>query len=295
MRVSADRFSRRAHEADSSVAGIDLVIADHSVPLVELLGDHLDRLGVCTEGLSDPQRAIALARSRSHNPPDMVLVDLVFPQAVLNGLDIMMAFKKWCPESRLIVYTAARSQEALLFRVAWESISPASAVSKLSPVSTLIGTMSRVTELGRAEVDPLLQALLPHQRSPWRTADGYRRLAPHAGHAKLWKTLLDHRTPPPYKVIADESNLSVNTIRNYRDDLLAELRLHGLDNPTMQEMHEFVHSIRPLLAPILDERLKVESQSRLALVDDIAAAPNSFRPPTVAPVDEKQSPTPKEG
>ncbi len=255
MRDSADRFSRRVRESDPAVAGIDLVIADHSVPLVELLGQHLDQLGVSTVGLSDPLEAIALAHSRSQTPPDIVLVDMLYPQLVLNGLDIMMAFKKWCPESSLVVYTAARSQEAQLFRVAWEAFGPASAVSKLSPVSTLIETMNRVNESGRAEVDPLLQTLLPHQRSPWRTADGYRRLVPHAGHAKLWKTLLDHRTPPAYKVIACEAKLSVNTIRNYRDDLLPELRLHGLDNPTMQEMHEFVHSVRPLLSPVLDERL----------------------------------------
>jgi len=236
------------------MAGIDLVMVDHSVPLVELLGQHLNRLGLTAHGYSDPHEAVDQARARASAPPDIVLVDVEFPGASVNGLDVMMAFKRWCPESRLIVYTAGGSHEEQLLRVAWESIGPASAVCKSSPLGTLMDIIKSVSRLGRAEMDPSLRALLPLQRSPWRTADGYRRLVPHLGHAKLWKTLLDHQTSPSYKVIADESKLSVNTIRNYRDDLLAELRLHGLENPSMRQIHQFAHSVRPLLAPVLDER-----------------------------------------
>ena len=134
------------------MAGVELLLVDPAVPLLELLGQHLDQLGASTDGLSKPSEAISWARERACNPPDMVLVDLEFPLSRLNGLDVMIAFKKWCPESRLIIYTAAGDHERQLFQVAWESICPASAVSKRSPVSKLIETVDNITRTGRADV-----------------------------------------------------------------------------------------------------------------------------------------------
>ncbi len=258
MQKATRRFLGQPADGNAA-AGIDLVIADRSAALVELLGKHLAGLGFVVDATSDPAEAIAFARNRSQNPPDMVLVDLLFPQETSNGLDVLMAFKKWCPESTLVIYTSATHHEAPLLRAAWESIGAMSVLSKLAPVSTLVETVDRILESGLAEVDPQLQALLPAKRSPWRTVDSYRRLVPHAGHAKLWRSLLEHCTAPSYRLIAEGSNLSVNTIRNYRHDLLAELRLHGLDNPTMQEMHEFAHTVRPLLSPVLIDHLADES------------------------------------
>ena len=104
-----------------------------------------------------------------------------------------------------------------------------------------------------ADHDPLLGDT-PSDRSSWRTATSYRQLVRHAGHAKLWRALLAHERPPRYKAIALATGLSVNTIRNYRDDLKSELRRHGVTDPTMREMHRFAHLARPLLEPILHQR-----------------------------------------
>jgi DNA-binding NarL/FixJ family response regulator len=232
----------------------ELVLVDQSPVLTELLGARLTQAGYSTTVAGTPAEAVELARQRATAPPAIVLVELDEGSGKANGLDVMKAFRQWCPETAQIIYTALEP-ESMLLRVAWGAMGPASVISKHSPVSTLIYALDAVRDTGRAAVDPSLLSVFPKQPSPTLSASGYRRLVPHAGHAKLWQALIDEPEPPTYKQIAARTDLSVNTIRNYRDDLLPELREHGLIRPTMQKIHEFAHTVRPLLVPILEERL----------------------------------------
>jgi len=112
---------------------------------------------------------------------------------------------------------------------------------------------------GWAPVDPVLQPLLPSQRSPWRSLDGYGRLVGHAGHAKLWRALIELDEEPSYRELAAHTGLSISAVRNYRSELLDHLALHHLDAPRMREMQRFAKRCRPLLAPHIRVKLGASS------------------------------------
>ena len=93
--------------------------------------------------------------------------------------------------------------------------------------------IEQVVRHGSAPPDPILQPLLPAEKSPWRTLAGFGRLVPHKGHAKLWAAVLACGAQAEYQDLAAHSGLRLNALRNYRAQILPELALHGLDNPPM--------------------------------------------------------------
>ena len=123
------------------------------------------------------------------------------------------------------------------------------------PLGEFTRMLSTLLRDGEAPVDPVIRSMLPTQRSPWRSLDGYRRLVQHAGHAKMWRALIDLDEEPSYRELSATTGLSVNTLRNYRDQVLGELRLHGMDSPTMREMQLFARRCRPFLEPLITQRL----------------------------------------
>lgn len=180
---------------------------------------------------------------------DLALVDLSFRGSQQSGLDVLVRLAERSPSTRLVLFTQGDDSVAELMRIAWEALPLASAISKSFPLGLLLETISRVLADGSSPPDPVLQPLLPAVRSPWRSADAYRRLVHHAGHAKLWRALIDAGADPSYEELHRLSGLKVNTLRNYREQLLPELALHGMANPTMREMQAFALRCRPLLSP----------------------------------------------
>jgi hypothetical protein len=124
------------------------------------------------------------------------------------------------------------------------------------PMAEFVKVIEAVLRRGSAPIDPVIRPRLPAERSTWRSIEGYSRLIPHAGHAKLWRALIELEAEPSYRDLAKASGLSVNTVRNYRDQLLGELRLHGLENPTMRQMQVFAARCRPFLEPLIESRLR---------------------------------------
>jgi DNA-binding NarL/FixJ family response regulator len=186
---------------------------------------------------------------------DVAIVDLSFNRSTLNGVDVLLDLSHRCPGARLVVFTQGDDWVADLLRDAWEALPLATVIGKSMPVNEFVRSIRLVLRDGTAPVDPVIRPLLPEHRSPWRQLSGYRRLVQHAGHAKLWKVLIETDAEPSYRDLAVATGLSVNTVRNYRDQLLGELRLHGLDNPTMRAMQVFARRARPFLQPVLVERL----------------------------------------
>jgi DNA-binding NarL/FixJ family response regulator len=182
---------------------------------------------------------------------DVALVDLSFRGTRQSGLDVLLRLTDIAPTTRLVLFTQGDDAVAQLMRDAWEALPLASAVSKSLPLELLVETIRRVVADGSAPPDPVLQPLLPAVRSPWRNVEGYRRLVHHAGHAKLWRALIDAGADPSYEELHRLSGLKVNTLRNYREQLVPELALHGMANPTMREMQAFAWRCGPLLAPYL--------------------------------------------
>ena len=59
---------------------------------------------------------------------------------------------------------------------------------------------------------------------------------------------------PSYKEISDITGLKLNTVKNYRAQLLPDLKLHGLHEPTLPQMRDFALRCQPFLEPFLETR-----------------------------------------
>ncbi len=105
---------------------------------------------------------------------------------------------------------------------------------------------------GTAPIDPAIQPLIPSNRNPWRTPDTFATLVQHAGHAKLWTALIQSDNDPTYRSIAASAGLKLNTIKNYRAQLLGELALHGLTDASLVQMRAFALRCRAFLQPYID-------------------------------------------
>jgi DNA-binding NarL/FixJ family response regulator len=191
-------------------------------------------------------------------PPDgwdLAIIDLSFNQSDLNGADVLLDLHQRHPRTRLLLHTQGDDYVRDLLRDVWEAIPLDAVVGKSMPTADFMRLVRTVLGGGSAPVDPVIRPLLPEERSPWRRLESYGRLVQHAGHAKLWRVLIAADAEPTYRDLALATGLSVNTVRNYRDQLLGELRLHGLDNPTMRSMQLFAKRCRPFLEPSVTARL----------------------------------------
>ncbi|MCC6434076.1 MAG: response regulator transcription factor [Acidimicrobiales bacterium] len=232
-----------------------VAIVDDETVVTELVADRLrEQLGVDVSTYSsvgDFQLALGAERTGF----DIVVADLSFPREPRSGLDAVLAAYLADHGTAVVLYSDSDGSAASQLRDVWEAVPLAGVVSKGSPVAALLETVRRVLAGESAIVDPLVAALLPSQRSPFRTFEAYAGLVPHAGHAKLWRALVDGPDDPSYKQLQHATGLRINTLRNYRNDLLPSLRLHGLDNPTIKDMQHFARRVRALLIPHVRAKL----------------------------------------
>lgn len=187
-------------------------------------------------------------------PFDLAIVDLAFPAERETGLSALYEIHQRSPQTILGILTQGDGWTEPILRDAWDLLPIKVLISKGSPLGYQISQIDTVLKRGIAEVDPLLRMLLPAERNPWRTPHNFGRLVLHRGHAKLWAALLEIGEVPTYDEVAQHSGLSVNTIKNYRTQLLGELKLHGLNSLGLREMSEFAQRCRPFLTPFLIDR-----------------------------------------
>lgn len=231
-----------------------LLLVDDTATNAELFADLIkERLGWLV---------VVSTRAADVNPTlldatrfQIAVVDLSFPRETLTGLDVLLAIRRCQPDTSLVVLTQGDDWVADLLRDAWEALELASVISKASPIASQLATLRQVVETGSAPPDPELRPWLPAQRSPWRAANQYGRLVPHAGVAKLWRALMEAPQEQSYGELARTTGLKLNTLKNYRAQVVNELALHGLDDPSLREMHQFARRCRPLLQPFVDQRL----------------------------------------
>jgi DNA-binding NarL/FixJ family response regulator len=231
-----------------------VLLVDDAAAVTDLFGSVLEReLGCEVTVTARPGEVAGLVDG---GPPfDLAVVDLSFPQEEMNGLDALVAVHLHSPSTRLVILTQGDDWVADLMRDAWEALPLAGAVSKSTPTDGQIDLLRRVLRDGTAPPDPVLQPWLPRERSQWRRAEGFSRLVQHVGHAKLWQALIEADVEPTYRDLARATGLKLNTLKNYRAQLLGELALHGLDDPSMRDMQAFAKRCRPLLTPFLGARL----------------------------------------
>lgn len=222
-----------------------MLLLDDSAAVNELFADTLrQRLGVHVTTLAavgDLEATLA-----DHDTFFVAVVDLSFPEEELTGLDALLILHERSPSTLLVVITQGDSWVAGLLRDAWELLPIATVVAKTAPIDYQVELIRTVIEQGSAPPDPSVRPLLPATKSPWRSLDGFGRLVGHAGHAKLWQALCEV-DEPTYRSLADHTGLRMNTIKNYRAQLLAELEHHGMHEPSMREMQHFARRCRPVL------------------------------------------------
>lgn len=242
-------------ERDSvSSGGERVVLVDDATSVVELLAQRIENdLGCHVDSFRSVEEFLAA------EPPEggwhLAIVDLSFQQSKLNGVDALLHLYRTQPQAMRVVFTQGDDWVADLLRDAWEAIPLATVLSKSMPMADFTRTLAHVLRDGEAPVDPVIRPMLPGARSPWRSLDAYGRLVQHAGHAKLWRALIQFETEPSYRDLSVATGLSVNTVRNYRDQLLGELRLHDLVSPSMRTMQLFARRCRPFLEPLIADRL----------------------------------------
>jgi DNA-binding NarL/FixJ family response regulator len=239
-------------EADVKGPSGTVLLLDDAAAINELLARELStQLGCEVTALASVEALYA----RDDAPFDVALVDLAYAGSTLTGLDALLRLHTAAPGCRLAVLTQGDEWVADMLRDAWEAFPLATALSKSTPTGALLDAVRRLLAGEDVPPDPVLQPLLPTVRSPWRSLDAYGALILHAGHAKLWRALVTCPDQPSYRDVAEHVGLTVNTVRNYREQLLGPLALHGLQHPSMHEMQEFARRCRPLLQPHVDARL----------------------------------------
>jgi DNA-binding NarL/FixJ family response regulator len=230
-----------------------VLLLDDAAAVNELLARELNaRLGCRVTAMASIEELVELGADAMF---DVALVDLSYANSSLTGLDALCHLHATSPDTRLAILTQGDEWVAQMLRDAWEAFPLATALSKSAPTSTLIEAVGQLLAGESVPPDPVLQPLLPATRSPWRSLEGYGRVIQHAGHAKLWRALVACEDEPSYRDVAEATGLTVNTVRNYREQLLGPLALHGLAHPSMHEMQQFARRCRPLLQPHIEARL----------------------------------------
>jgi DNA-binding NarL/FixJ family response regulator len=228
-----------------------ILLVDDAASLAELFGKAVtERFGYHVEVVvSLDEVPTVLATSE---PFDLAIVDLSFSHQPGTGLDALAAIHHTAPATVLAIMTQGDEWVAQILRDAWELLPIATVISKTAPLELQLETIQALVTEGAAAVDPAIKPLLPAERPAWRTPERFSRLIQHHGHAKVWSVLMDPELDASYKAVADRSGLKLNTVKNYRSQMLPELALHGLNDPTLRDMQDFALRCRPFLQPYVD-------------------------------------------
>lgn len=232
----------------------NVLLVDDTTALTDLFAETIRQRMLHTVATVNRLRDVG-AVLRDLGPFDLALVDLSFPYDDGSGLDALAEIHATAPGTYLAVLTQGDEWVAQVLRDAWELLPVATVVSKTAPLQYQLDAIARVLRTGKAPVDPAIQPLVPATKSPMRTIERFSALVPHAGHAKLWRALIAGSASPSYKDVADAAGLRLNTVKNYRAQLLGELVIHGLSDPGLSEMRDFAVRCRPFLAPHIERAL----------------------------------------
>lgn len=224
-----------------------------------VLRSRLDVEVVPVAAVADVDDALA-----HHGSFDLALVDLSFPEERTNGLDALLLIHERHPATVLAVITQGDAYVAELLRDVWELLPLAGVISKSAPIELQIAQVGELLSTGRTSIDPSVQPLLPSVRPAWRTIEGFGRLVTHVGHAKFWEALFDAPENVTYRDMVVRTGLRLNTVKNYRSQLLPELVVHGLNDPSLREMRDFALRCRPILQRCIDD-VRRRSRQRGAL------------------------------
>jgi DNA-binding NarL/FixJ family response regulator len=231
-----------------------LILIDDAVALAELFANEVQRHGghhvVVVNAVARVPEVLA-----TEEPFDLALVDLSFPAEAVSGVDALAMIHLAHPSTRLAIITQGDRWVAEPMRLAWELLPITTVISKTAPLHHQLAAIDQVLAVGSAPPDPTLQPLIPGVPSGGRSMEEFSQLVQHLGHAKLWKALLDLDTGASYRTVAALTGLKLNTIKNYRAQLVPAMTDRGLPDASLVEMQEFAQRSRVFLTPHVDRYL----------------------------------------
>jgi len=231
-----------------------ILMIDDAVALAELFGKELARHGGHHVTVIDSVASVAPLLATA--PPfDLALVDLSFPTESVTGVDALATIHLLHPSTRLAIITQGDRWVAEPMRLAWELLPITTVVSKSAPLDHQLDAIAQVLATGSAPPDPALQPLLPGSPSGSRSMSEFASLVQHLGHAKLWRALIELDGEATYRAIAQMTALKLNTIKNYRAQLVPALATHGLAEASLREMQDFAQRSKVFLLPHVDRHL----------------------------------------
>ncbi len=193
---------------------------------------------------------------------DIAIVDLSFPEEQRTGMEALLAIHASSPSTVLAVITQGDSFVAQLLRDVWELLPIATVISMAAPIAFQVDQVRQLVMTGSAPIDPSVQPLLPAERAESRSLAAFRHLVLHVGHAKLWEALLGAPEDVSYRDVVEATGLRLNTVKNYRAQLLPELLNHRLDDPSLREMRAFAARCKPIFVNLIGE-MRQRSRARV--------------------------------
>jgi DNA-binding NarL/FixJ family response regulator len=229
------------------------LLVDDAVSLADLFASELRRVLHLDVRTVSTLAAVPEVLAREA-PFDLAIVDLSFPLEHATGLDALAEIRRTSPSTRLVVLTQGDEWVADTLRDAWDLLPLATVLSKTTRIDQQLATIEQVLRVGTAPPDPTIQPLLPSGPPGGRQDADFSRLVQHQGHAKLWSALLAAGDGVTYRTVAHLTGLKLNTVKNYRSQLVPELARHGLVDPSLVEMQSFAIRCRGFLRPHLAGR-----------------------------------------
>lgn len=104
-----------------------------------------------------PADALAGARLTAADPPRLAVIDLRYPDSALDGVDLVEAYARWCPETAPVLRGGEPGPACDRLAANWR---------RLQPLSLLL--LSRPASEQVAILDELVRVGLPYRDPAWR-------------------------------------------------------------------------------------------------------------------------------
>lgn len=226
-----------------------ILLVDDAAALGELFSLVLsDRLGHDVEFVAS---VAEVESSLQLKPFDLAIVDLSFPQENATGIDVLAEIHLASPSTVLSIITQGDRWVVDILRDAVDLLPVATVLSKSAPLDYQLDMIEQLIAGEEVPVDPAIDSMLGRESRPQRSPKDFQFLVPHQGHRKMWGALLQATPEVTYQDIVDATGLKLNTIKNYRSQLIPELRAHGLHDPSLRDMQQFAWRCRAFLTPWL--------------------------------------------
>ena len=111
----------------------------------------------------DPADALAAARLSVADPPRLAVIDLHHPGYALDGVDLVEAFARWCPETAIVLRGGDPGPACDRLAASWGRLQPLSLVLASRPAAEQVAIVEEILRAG---------GVPPYRDPAWRLPRG---------------------------------------------------------------------------------------------------------------------------